>query len=137
GPKAGVPYDGHLTLADGVGKWWEGLDPRLLYGIDLREYQGVASAAATDWSPPPAGLFSNHLDYAEWYNKWWALRTIDAIEQFDPDFVYTDGTSSQPFSGNGTGTGYKSDALQRVLAHLANRSVERRGFVDTHAIVKF
>ncbi len=133
----GVPYDGHLTLADGVGEWWEGLDPRLLYGIDLREYQGVSAAAASPWSPPPAGLFSNHLDYAHWYNTWWALRMIDAIEQYDPDFVYTDGTSSQPFSGGGTGTGYKSDAMQRVLAHLANRSVERRGSVETHAVVKF
>ncbi len=137
GAKAGVPYDGRLTLADGVGKWWEGLDPRLLYGIDLREYQGVASAAATDWSPPPAGLFSGHLDYARWYNTWWALRMIDAIEKYDPDFVYTDGTSSQPFSGDGTGTGYKSDAMQRVLAHLANRAIERRGSVNTHAVVKF
>lgn len=133
----GVPYDGHLTLADGVGKWWEGLDPRLLYGIDLREYQGVSDAAASPWSPPPAGLFSNHLDYAHWYNTWWALRMIDAIEKYDPDFVYTDGTSSQPFSGSGTGTGYKSDAMQRVLAHMANRSVERRGSVKTHAVVKF
>lgn len=137
GAKAGIPYDGNLTLADGVGKWWEGRDPRLLYGIDLREYQGVASAAATDWSPPPAGLFGNHLDYARWYNTWWALRMIDAIEQYDPDFVYTDGTSSQPFSGGGTGTGYKSDAMQRVLAHLANRAIERRGSINTHALVKF
>jgi alpha-L-fucosidase len=137
GIKPGVPYDGHLTLADGEGKWWEGLDPRLLYGIDLREYQGVTAAAASAWSPPPAGLFSNHLDYAHWYNTWWALRMIDAIEQYDPDFVYTDGTSSQPFSGGGTGTGYKSDAMQRVLAHLSNRAIERRGSVNTHAVVKF
>lgn len=137
GPKAGVPYDGHLTLADGVGQWWEGLDPRFLYGIDLREYRGMSAAAASPWSPPPAGLFTHHLDYAKWYNTWWALRMIDAIEQFDPDFVYTDGTSSQPFSGSGTGTGYKSDAMQRVLAHLANRAIERRGSLNTHAVVKF
>ncbi|MDR2863295.1 MAG: alpha-L-fucosidase [Puniceicoccales bacterium] len=31
GPKKGVPYDGHLTKADGKGKWWDGLDPRQLY----------------------------------------------------------------------------------------------------------
>ena len=137
GVRPGVPYDGNLTLADGVGKWWEGLDPRLLYGVDLREYQGVASAAATDWSPPPAGIFGNHLDYAHWYNTWWGLRMIDAIEQYDPDFIYTDGTSSQPFSGSGTGTGYKSDAMQRVIAHLSNRALVRRGELNTHAIVKF
>lgn len=32
GLHAGVPYDGHLTAADGTGTWWEGLDPRALYG---------------------------------------------------------------------------------------------------------
>ena len=31
GPKAGVPYDGTLTKADGKGKWWEGYDPQDLY----------------------------------------------------------------------------------------------------------
>jgi len=31
GAKAGVPYDGKLTKADGVGKWWEGYDPQDLY----------------------------------------------------------------------------------------------------------
>ena len=31
GPLAGVPYDGHLTKADGKGQWWEGLDPQELY----------------------------------------------------------------------------------------------------------
>jgi len=34
GAKAGICYDSHLTLADGMGKWREGLDPRLLYGAD-------------------------------------------------------------------------------------------------------
>jgi alpha-L-fucosidase len=31
GPKAGVPYDGKLTKADGKGQWWDGLDPQDLY----------------------------------------------------------------------------------------------------------
>jgi len=56
GNKKGVPYDGNLTLADGKGKWWEGYDPRLLYGIDLREYKGVEQKAHEDWSPAPAGI---------------------------------------------------------------------------------
>jgi alpha-L-fucosidase len=66
GDKAGVPYDGNLTLADGKGKWWEGYDPRLLYGVDLREYKGCKKLHS-GWSPPPAGIFSNHLEYAKWY----------------------------------------------------------------------
>ena len=41
GKYAGIPYDGKLTLADGKGQWWEGYDPRMLYGINLREYNGI------------------------------------------------------------------------------------------------
>ena len=137
GPKAGAAYDGHLTLADGVGKWWEGMDPRLLYTVDLRSYEKVYEAAVSPWSPPPAGEFNRHRDYAKWYATWWALRMMDVIEKYDPDFVYTDGTGQQPFSGEHTGTGLKADAMQRVIAHLYNRSLQRRGKVDTFSIVKF
>lgn len=137
GPLAGVPYDGHLTLADGVGKWWEGMDPRLLYGIDLREYAGVSKAALSPWSPPPAGIFGRHADYAKWYATWWALRMMDVVEKYDPDFIYTDGTGQQPFSGRDTGTGLKADAMQRVIADFYNRALSRREKVDTFSIVKF
>ncbi|MDP4208156.1 MAG: alpha-L-fucosidase [Bacteroidota bacterium] len=137
GVKKGVPYDGNLTLADGKGKWWEGYDPRMLYGIDLREYKGVTKAAASGWSPPPAGIFSNHVDYAKWFTTQWALRMMDVVEHYDPDFIYTDGTSNQPFSGSGTGTGIKADAMQRVIADFYNRALQRRGKVNTFSIVKF
>ena len=137
GPKAGVPYDGHLTLADGKGKWWEGLDPRLLYGIDLREYQGVTKAAYSPWSPPPAGIFTRHAGYAKWYATQWALRMMDVVDQYDPDFIYTDGTGTQPFSGAHTGTGIKADATQRVIADFYNHALKTRGKVDTFSIIKF
>ncbi len=137
GAEAGVPYDGHLTLADGKGKWWEGIDPRLLYGIDLREYRSVTKAADSPWNPPAAGLFTHHADYAKWYATWWALRMMDVVDHYDPDFIYTDGTGHQPFDGSHTGTGLKADAMQRVIAHFYNRALERRGKVDTFSIVKF
>lgn len=137
GDKAGVPYDGNLTLEDGKGTWWEGMDPRYLYGINLREYKGVAEAANSLWSPPQPGIFSGHLDYARWYAKWWALRMMDAIEKYEPDFIYTDGTDQQPFSGSGTGTGYKCDAMQRVMADFYNRTLARKGEMDAFSIVKF
>jgi alpha-L-fucosidase len=137
GDKKGVPYDGNLTLADGKGKWWEGYDPRMLYGIDLREYKGVTKAAYTGWSPPPAGIYTNHIEYAKWYATQWALRIMDAVEHYDPDFIFTDGTVQGPFTGNGTGTGFKCDALQHVLADFYNRSLLRRGEVNTFSIVKF
>lgn len=137
GPQAGVPYDGNLTLADGKGKWWEGFDPRRLYGINLREYKGVTQAAYSPWSPPPPGIFWRHLAYAKWYATQWALRMMDVINQYNPDFIYTDGTDQQPFSGSGTGTGYKCDAMQRVIADFYNTTLERRGKVDAFSIVKF
>ena len=137
GDKAGVPYDGSLTLADGKGKWWEGYDPRLLYGVDLREYKGFTEAASTGWSPPPAGIVTNHMAYAEWYAIQWALRMMDVVEHYDPDFIYTDGTVQGPFTGNGTGTGFKADAMPRVMADYYNRTLQRRGEVNTFSIVKF
>ncbi|MDP9035065.1 MAG: alpha-L-fucosidase, partial [Myxococcota bacterium] len=85
----------------------------------------------------PKGIFTNHLDYAHWYVTRWALRILDVIENYDPDFIYTDGNSTQPFSGIKSGTGYKADAIQRVLAHYFNRTLARRGTVDTFGIVKF
>ena len=137
GDMAGVPYDGSLTAEDGRGEWREGLDPRYLYGVNLREYESVAEAANSLWSPPHPGIFSGHLDYARWYAKWWALRMMDAVAKYKPDFIYTDGTDQQPFSGSGTGTGYKCDAMQRVIADFYNRTLADRGEVDVFSIVKF
>ncbi len=137
GDKKDIPYDGSLTLADGKGKWWEGYDPRMLYGIDLREYKGVTKAAASGWSPPPAGIFTNHLDYAKWYTTQWALRMMDVAEHYDPDFIYTDGTVQGPFTGNGTGTGVKANAMPLVMADYYNRTLKNRGEVNTFSIVKF
>lgn len=137
GNRKGMPYDGNLTLADGKGKWWEGLDPRMLYGIDLREYKGVDAAAKSPWSPPQAGIFSRHLAYSKWYATNWALRMMDVVEHYDPDFIYTDGTVQGPFTGDGTGTGYKSNAMQTVIADFYNRALAGRGNVNTFSIVKF
>jgi alpha-L-fucosidase len=133
GDKAGLPYDGNLTLADGKGKWWEGYDPRLLYGIDLREYQGFDQ----DKNCPVQGILVNHLDYCKWYATRWALRIMDVINKYDPNFIYTDGNSTQPFTGYKSATGYKCDAMQRVIADYYNHTLQKHGQVDTFSIVKF
>lgn len=73
----------------------------------------------------------------DWYATWWAQRIIDVIDRYDPDFIYTDGTGDQPFSGADTGTGFKCDALQRVLAHYYNRSLQTRAKVDVFSVIKF
>ena len=68
GPLAGLPYDGHLTLADGKGTWWEGYDPQTLYGpkhpIDAL---------------PDASYAKDFYD-----------RTRDLVDQHDPDLLYFD-----------------------------------------------
>jgi len=134
GDKAGVPYDAaRLTLADGKGQWWEGYDPRLLYTINLREYQGIDTLRYC----LDKGIFTNHQEFGKWYTTQWALRILDAVEKYDPDFIYTDGNSTQPFSGNLSGAGTKSDAGARVVASFFNRSLQKRGKLDSFAIVKF
>ena len=52
---------------------------------------------------------------------------MDVVDRYEPDFIYTDGTGPQPFSGDHTGTGIKADATQRVIADFYNRSLARRG----------
>lgn len=70
GPRAGVPYDGNLTLADGVGTWWEGLDPADLYG------------------PPPARRTDA---WVEQMKATWELRHKELIERYRPDLLWFDG----------------------------------------------
>jgi len=137
GPKAGVPYDGKLTLADGKGKWWEGLDPRLLYNINLGEYTDGAGKSSTEIAFGKKGIFQDHQDYAKWYAERWARRIQDAIEKYDPDMFYTDGNAPEPFSGTHSGSGFKCDAARRVVADYYNRSLAKHGKVDTIALIKF
>ena len=69
GPKAGIPYDGSLTLEDGQGKWWEGYDPAALYG--------------------PHGDKRTPAARQAWIDNWF-LRTKDLIDQHKPDLLYFD-----------------------------------------------
>ena len=68
GPLAGIPYDGHLTEADGKGQWWQGLNPQRLYGV-----KHPADAL------PDVSYVKNFYD-----------RTRDLIDQHDPDLLYFD-----------------------------------------------
>ena len=69
GPLKGVPYDGNLTKADGVGKWWEGYDPQDLY---CKPHE--AGAPRTD------EFKSNYIK-----------RMDDLIDNYKPDLIYFDG----------------------------------------------
>lgn len=69
GPMQEVPYDGSLTLKDGHGQWWEGLDPQDLYGPQHPS------------STPPSSAYRRNFE----------LRVQDLIAQHRPDLIfYTD-----------------------------------------------
>ncbi len=68
GRYAGVLYDGRLTLSDGSGQWWEGLDPQRLYA-----------------PKHPLGALPDPSYVKNFYD-----RTRDLIDQHDPDLLYFD-----------------------------------------------
>lgn len=132
GLKADIPYDGHLTKEDGKGKWWDGLDPQLLYTVDMRQYKDIDVIAFGN-----KGIFQDHQVYAKWYAEWWARRIMDAVDKYDPDLIYTDGNGKWPFSGTHSASGFKCDAAARVVADFYNKADIRHGKTDVLACIKF
>ena len=111
GDKAGVWYDGNLTKEDGKGKWWEGLDPQMLYQQQHPMSQGSWDNRRVhsqwDWShgacPPSQEFVTNFYD-----------RTLDAINRYQPDLIYFDVTVL-PFYP-------LSDCGLKIAAHLYNKN---------------
>lgn len=116
GPLAGVPYDGKLTAADGKGQWWEGLDPQDLYAQNHPRSQGADDPnnlhKQWDW-----GNGANVPDGA--YCERFYNRTVDLINQVQPDLVYFDDTALplQPIS----------DVGLKIAAHFYNSNMEANG----------
>jgi alpha-L-fucosidase len=116
GPKAGVPYDGKLTEADGKGKWWEGLDPQDLYAQDHKPAPNFGNAHAIHarwhWS---GGITPPDQAYCEkFYN-----RTMDLINKYQPELLYFDDTALPLWPS--------SDAGLKIAAHFYNTNLQRRG----------
>lgn len=113
GDKAGLPYDGKLTRADGPGKWWDGLDPQDLY--EQRHppapdfLNGGSISARWNWG---RGLSTPDIDYCtRFYN-----RTIDLINQHHPDLIYFDDTALPLYP--------VSDAGLKLAAHFYNSNMK-------------
>jgi alpha-L-fucosidase len=68
GKYAGIKYDGNLTKADGVGKWWNGLDPQELY-----------TRPHDDKEKPDQAYIDKFFN-----------RTKDLIDSYHPDLLYFD-----------------------------------------------
>lgn len=70
GRYANVPYDGHHTKADGIGKWWEGLDLADLYGL------------------PPE---KRTPEWEESVKRNWLQRHTELVTKYDVDILWFDG----------------------------------------------
>lgn len=70
GAKKDVPYDGHMTRKDGIGKWWEGLDPAKLYGL------------------PPE---KRTPEWIEEVKHNWMKRHKELVTKYDIDMLWFDG----------------------------------------------
>jgi len=98
GPLTGVPYDGNLTMADGRGQWWDGLDPQELY---CRPHP-----YGSEPDPAFVGAF--------------LLRVQDLLDKYRPDLLYFD-DALQPVLDLGTTLGMQDTAL-RIAAYFYNAS---------------
>jgi len=138
GAKAGVPYDAATrTKESGKGTWWEGLDPKDLYGIDLRAEALPGQNVRDGFFTPVRDIFvqPETRAFAKEYTLKWFRRVKQFVDDYDPDMLYTDGT--EPFTGHGTAKGVVSDAAVKVVAHMYNkRAAKNGGPVDCMAVIK-
>jgi len=94
GPMKGVPYDGHMIKEDGIGKWWEGLDPADLYGL------------------PPEKRTPEWIEGVK-YN--WMLRHKELVIKYDVDMIWFDGYGF-PYGK------YGKEVCQELFNHSLNKN---------------
>ena len=112
GDLVGIPYDGKLTVKDGKGKWWEGLDPQELYAQNhpLSEGSEDINKIHSQWAWEN-GVAVPSQEYCEkFYN-----RTMDMINKFNPDLIYFDDTGLPLYP--------VSDAGLKIAAHYYNSNM--------------
>ena len=111
GAKAGVYYDGNLTKEDGKGKWWEGLDPQMLYQQHHPMSKGSWDNGAihSQWGWGNGACTPSQEFVTNFYD-----RTLDAINRYQPDLIYFDVTVL-PFYPI-------SDCGLKIAAHMYNRN---------------
>ena len=110
GPNAGIPYDANLTAADGIGKWWEGLDPVDLYGPVHRNGRNSLET-------PFATQFMYRVD--------------DAIRKYQPDMIYFDDHAgdSQVDLGINMGLGKLTPQIIENFYNIASKRDDGRNQV--------
>lgn len=121
GPLKGQRYDAwRLSVADGQGKSWEGLDPQQFYtGAMMPMPSGIDSIAeANAWHEANDRVWTEDAppDNPAFVAKWKA-RAIDMVDKYKPDMLYFDNSEDLPFGQDGLD----------VLAHYYNRGLEWHG----------
>ena len=113
---AGIPYDGNMTRVDGIGKWWNGLDPQDLYAQRHARSRNSEDpwAIGSQWAWGDGASIPDAAYCEKFYN-----RTVDLINRYHPDLLYFDDTVLPlwPFS----------DAGLRIAAHLYNSNMQLHG----------
>jgi alpha-L-fucosidase len=112
GELAGVPYDGNLTKEDGKGTWWEGLDPQDLYAQNhpLSKGSDNMNTIHSQWNWGNGVAEPSQAYCEKFYN-----RTIDLINQFQPELLYFDDTALPLYP--------VSDAGLKIAAHFYNNNM--------------
>jgi alpha-L-fucosidase len=111
GPFAGVPYDGKLTKADGIGQWWYGLDPQDLYA----QNHTPGKQLEWDWNSANGSSVPDAAYMAKFF-----LRTKQLWDDYQPDMIYFD-DNVLPFHGVTDEVGLK------LAAHFYNSSIQLHG----------
>ena len=110
GPLAGVPYDGVQTVADGKGKWWDGMDPQMLNGKPHLKN-----------APGPE------------FTRQFLLRVQDVIDSYDPDLLYFDDNAQFDFDAGGKWAPDLGvwlgipDLAPQIMAYYYNRHMKTHG----------
>ncbi|MFA7358250.1 MAG: alpha-L-fucosidase [Bacteroidales bacterium] len=114
GPLAAVPYDGRLSKKDGKGKWWQGLDPQDLYAQNhaLSNESENISSIHNQWHWAKGAVPPSEEYCLNFYN-----RTVDMINQFQPDLIYFDDTALPLWPVSAVGL--------EVAAHFYNSDMKR------------
>jgi len=116
GALQGVPYDGKVTKADGSGKWWNDLDPQDLYAQNhpLSKNSEDDGAIHSQWNwDVNSGVNVPSKAYCENFHD----RTIELIDNYEPDLVYFDDTVFPLWPID--------DAGLRIAAHYYNVSQQK------------
>jgi alpha-L-fucosidase len=109
GPLVGVPYDGMQTIADGKGKWWEGMDPQLINGKPH-----LKNSACPE------------------FVQQFLLRVQDVIDHYSPDILNFDDGAQFDFDAGGPTLDLKvwlgiPDLAPQIMAYYYNKNVQAHG----------